>query len=117
MSVTYHGVLEGVTLADGTYQPMPGLVLGSVLGVGLVTASSRDGLLAGDWTGPVPGASYRSIRQVWYRRKRAGYASRRWFHDLVGTSVAVIGGRVSFLAVSRVAVVCPRPPGEFICGG
>ena len=115
MSVTYHGTLEGVTLASGRYKRLPGVALGSVLGVGLVTAPTRAALEAGQFAtleGP-----HVLVSRVWYRRKRPGYVGDRWYHDLEGTAVRVEGEKVSFQPAGAVAHVCPALVGEFICGG
>lgn len=118
MSVpTYHGVLEGVTFVSGRYRRLLPLALGSVPGVGLVTAATERELLSGGWSGPVEGAPHVMVRRVWYRRARPGYGSDRWYHDVTGTAVAVLEGRVSFLPAGAIAHVCDRPTGDFICGG
>lgn len=117
MSAAYHGVLEGVTLERGGYLELPPLALGSVPGVGLVVAASLAALRAGRWVGPREGVLHERIRKVWYRRKRPGYAAERWFHDVRGTAVSTADGQVSFAPAGRIARVCVRPPGEFICGG
>lgn len=116
MSAAYHGILEGVRLASGTYLPLPAVALGSVEGVGLVTAPTVGALRAGRFFERVAGR-YRAIREVFYRRRRPGGA--RWRHELAATAIALGPDGPVFLSIdpARAARVCAVPPGDFICEG
>lgn len=116
MSVTYHGIVEGVRLANGRYLAVPPVALGSADGVGLVTAATRPALERGDFFDLVAGR-YRAITEVFYRRRRPG--GTHWRHELKATAFALGAQGPVFLSVdpTRAAHVCPSPPGDFICEG
>lgn len=114
---TYHGTLVAVELASGRYVPLPKLALGTVEGVGLVTAMSPDALMSGVFdAGADDGGAWRPLRAVYYRARKPGYRPRLWRHELRSTAMRRIAGRVVFLATGRAAAVCAMA-GDFICGG
>lgn len=114
---TYHGTLEGVRLADGSYLALPPVALGSVPGVGLVTAPTVADLRAGRLIERVRG-TYRAVAEVFYRRRRPG--GTHWKHELDATAIALGTRGPAFwsLGGDRAARVCRVPAdGDFICGG
>ena len=119
-AATWHGTLDGVELANGEYLALPRVALGSVDGVGLVTALSLADLKRGAFLTAPRGVATEPIRAVHYlRRRRGAYPGWRWRHELKATALASLAHGPVFVSLSpeRVARVCARPPGDFICKG
>lgn len=117
--ITWHGTLEGVELADGTVIDTPPVALGTDSRRGLVTARTREALLAGAFITRGSGR-YRPIAAVLYRRRRkAPHAGFRWRHELTATGfrASAAGPVFSALSRDRLAHVCAFPAGDFICEG
>ena len=119
MGATWHGTLEGVELSDGRYLRLAPVAIGSVEGIGLVTAATRAALLSGRFF-PKGGGRYQRLRAVYYKRRRTGpNGGLRWRHELSSTAFAdgPRGPGCVSISPARAARVCPHPPGEFICEG
>lgn len=118
-AITWHGTLQGVELVGGRYLALPDVAVGSVPGVGLVTARNRDELMAGRLL-PLSAGRYQRVSKVFYRRRREGdYAGLNWVHEVKATAVSVGPRGPVFVSLSprRAARVCVSPPGDFMCEG
>ncbi len=120
--MTYHGELYGVRELSGRFVRVPRVALGSLRGVGLVTAPDKAALLAGRYYQADEGGGFRPVVQVFYRRERFGpYMGTNWKHDVNATELGSSSGVPVFRFLEGLGVapahVCAYPPGEFICDG
>tara|TARA_R110000824_G_scaffold17503_9_gene70930 strand:+ start:71 stop:457 length:387 start_codon:yes stop_codon:yes gene_type:complete len=128
--MVYVGTLYAYQCEDGEPEPCERVPIGVDADLGLVQASCRAELAAGDYTEPPPGARGRKCIRLWYERRRADYPDDRfWFHDLADSVVFVApvdkqlrnpdrGKEAAPRAIIQGPDVetCPEPPGDFLCG-
>lgn len=116
-AATYHGELYGVTDLGGTFHRVPKVALGSVPGVGLVTAANRAELDAGYFFDGA--ADFRPVAEVFYKRRRGPpFIGTHWRHAVVSTAMGLAGGMPVFRHQgSGAAARACAMPGEFICDG
>ena len=127
----YVGKLYAYQLKGGEPSPCVGLILGVDPEIGLVQATTRRELRAGNYIEPPTGARGESCERLWYERRRKIYPDDRfWFHDL-GDCQAFIsspldnGSEDADRTIEATPLVilrgpdvetCPEPPGDFLCG-
>ncbi len=116
----YVGELYAVRLRSGRVVDVTPCALGIVPGVGLVVASDRSDLEARAYLPPLDGVPWRRISAVFYRRRRPEYGpGDEWVHDVSNTEAQISPEGVAFRhpVPMAPALICPSPPGNFICEG
>ena len=120
---TYHGMLYGVSDANGRFVRAPSVAVGSFPGLGLVTGADEDAIYRGDLYPAELGSQWARVTEVWYRRRRGPpFAGTNWRHPLYATEVGTTAdGKPVFRWVPGSTVgparVCAVPRGDFICDG
>lgn len=128
---TYVGQLYAVQFEGDEPMDCAPAILGVDDDRGLVQATTRQKLEAGEYMDPPPRARGKKCVRLWYKRRRKEYPDDRyWFHDLEDARGFVVSGLDKQAGIpdrkiegSPVVIVrgldvekCPDPPGDFLCG-